>query len=106
MSLSLLSLSLLTSEAHVVVRFYCYLTQIFSRFHVLVDSYQQDIGGPSQCLYNDATCAEDYPETAFLFVREDTGSIIRGSSCLDILDNNPSTAGADGTYVITQVRQF
>ena len=29
----------------------------------------QDIGGPTSCGYDDATCATDYPETVFFWVR-------------------------------------
>ena len=33
------------------------------------DAYSQDIGGPTSCGYSDATCAADYPETVFFWVR-------------------------------------
>jgi hypothetical protein len=29
----------------------------------------QDVGGPTSCGYNDSTCAVDYPETVFFWVR-------------------------------------
>ena len=63
--------------------------------------YQQDIGGPTQCNYDDDTCQEDYPETVFFFVREETDDLIRGSSCLDIVEKYPDTHGQDGQYVLT-----
>ena len=33
------------------------------------DAYSQDIGGSTSCGYSDATCAIDYPETVFFWVR-------------------------------------
>jgi hypothetical protein len=33
------------------------------------DGFSQDVGGPTSCSYNDTTCAVDYPETVFFWVR-------------------------------------
>jgi hypothetical protein len=33
------------------------------------DGYSQDIGGPTSCGYDDATCASEYPETVFFWIR-------------------------------------
>ena len=43
--------------------------------------HQQDIGGPSECNYNDALCASDYPETVFFFVREEAEELCVRLGC-------------------------
>jgi hypothetical protein len=63
----------------------------------------QDIGGPTHCssAYDDSSCADTYPDTVYYFVREATPRHhVTGTSCKNILDNNPEIEGMDGTYTI------
>jgi hypothetical protein len=67
-------------------------------------SQNQDIGAPTRCGYNDTTCRSLYPETVYMYVRENgIESMILNrqySSCDQIRVTNPTITLESGYYGI------